>query len=136
MILYGAKCSGKIVTLIDGANEYIVPDCKIFGNGMAQQSTGIIIADQDRFYYIPLATPDIERVIDKMETICDKLKLLCGILGSANSLIDNVSAATGPGVVWTPSVATGTAIQSNANNLSTEVDNLKTEIDNIKKTLV
>lgn len=132
MILYEAKCSGKIVTFIDGANEYIVPDCKIFGNGTAQESSGIIIADQDRFYYIPLTTPDTEKILDKAEELCDKLKNICTILESAETLIDSAST----GMAFVPSVVTGEAIKANATALSTEVDTLKTEIDNIKKTLV
>lgn len=135
MILYEATCAGKIVTLIDGTNQYVVPDCKIFGNGTAQESSGIIIADQDRFYYIPLTTPDTEKILDKAEELCDKLKNICTILESAETLIDSASTAAGI-AAFVPSVVTGQAIKANATALSTEVDTLKTEIDTIKKTLV
>lgn len=132
MILYEGKCAGKVVTLVDGAQNIIVPDCKIFGNGTAPSSNGIVIADQDRFYYIPLTTPDTEKILDKAEALCDKLKNICTILESAETLIDSAST----GMAFVPSVVTGESIKANATALSTEVDTLKTEIDNIKKTLV
>lgn len=135
MILYEGKCAGKVVTLIDGLQNIIVPDCKIFGNGTAPSSNGIVIADQDRFYYIPLTTPDTEKILDKAEGLCDKLKNICTILESAETLIDNASSAAGI-AAFVPSVVTGQAIKANATALSIEIDTLKTEIDTIKKTLV
>lgn len=49
MMLYPAKAALKIVTMIDGMKEIVVPDCQILGEGMAPESTGILVADGTNF---------------------------------------------------------------------------------------
>lgn len=135
MMLYPAKAALKIVTMIDGVNEVIVPDCKILGQGTAEKSTGIIIADNNRFWYIPLVSTDLKETLSKMETLCGSLIDVAKTLASnAGNLIDNASTAAGI-AAFVPSVVTGTAIATDATTVQNEATELKTQIQELAKTL-
>ncbi len=135
MMLYPAKAALKIVTMIDGINQVIVPDCKILGQGMAESSTGIIIADNNRFWYIPLISADLKETLSKMETLCGSLIDVAKTLASnAGTLLDNATVVTGQATM-TPSVAKGSAIKTDATTVQNEATELKTQIQKLANTL-
>ena len=135
MMLYPAKAALKIVTMIDGVNEVIVPDCKILGQGTAENSTGIIIADNNRFWYIPLISTDLKETLSKMETLCGSLIDVAKTLASnAGNLIDNASTAAGI-AAFVPSVVTGTTIATDATTVQNKAVELKTQIRELANTL-
>lgn len=135
MILYEGKCSAKIVTIIDNGIPTVVPDCKILGTGMAPESSGIVIADEDRFWYIPLVTGNISSIVDELIKITDNLKSTLENLESAKTLIDSASTAAGI-AAFVPSVATGTAISTAATSTKADVIKISTELDILKKNIV
>ena len=135
MMLYPAKAALKIVTMIDGINEVIVPDCKILGQGTAEKSTGIIIADNNRFWYIPLISADLKETLSKMETLCGSLIDVAKTLASnAGTLLDNATIVTGQATM-VPSVETGATIKTDATNVQNEATELKTQIRELANTL-
>ena len=135
MMLYPAKAALKIVTMIDGINQVIVPDCKILGQGMAESSTGIIIADNNRFWYIPLISADLKETLSKMETLCGSLIDVAKTLAlNAGTLLDNATVVTGQATM-TPSVAKGSAIKADATTVQNEATELKTQIQKLANTL-
>lgn len=135
MMLYPAKAALKIVTMIDGINEVIVPDCEILGQGTAEKSTGIIIADNNRFWYIPLMSTDLKETLSKMETLCGSLIDIAKTLASnAGTLLDNATVVTGQATM-TPSVAKGSAIKTDATTIQNEATELKTQIQELANTL-
>lgn len=135
MMLYPAKAALKIVTMIDGINQVIVPDCKILGQAMAENSTGIIIADNNRFWYIPLISADLKETLSKMETLCGSLIDVAKTLASnAGTLLDNATIVTGQATM-TPSVAKGSAIKADATTVQNEATELKTQIQKLANTL-
>lgn len=135
MMLYPAKAALKIVTMIDGINEVIVPDCKILGQGTAEKSTGIIIADNNRFWYIPLISANLKETLSKMETLCGSLIDVAKTLASnAGTLLDNATLVTGQATM-TPSVEKGAAIKADATTVQNEATELKTQIQQLANTL-
>lgn len=134
MILYEARCNAGVVTMMDGIVPVTIPDCKILGAGKAPNSTGIVIADETRFWYIPLLTNDISAILDSMLDITDKLNTAAGILTKSSALIDSASTAAGI-AAFVPSVATGTAMATEATTLQTEIATVKTAIQKIQQTL-
>lgn len=135
MMLYPAKAALKIVTMIDGMKEIVVPDCQILGEGMAPESTGILVADGTNFWYIPLVTPSLKDAVTKMETLCDKLIALAGTLSTnAGTLLDNATVVTGQATM-TPSVTKGEAIKTDATTVKSEANELKTQITNLANQL-
>ena len=135
MMLYPAKAALKIVTMIDGVNEIIVPDCEILGQGTAETSTGIIIADNNRFWYIPLISANLKETLSKMETLCGSLIDVAKTLASnAGTLLDNATVVTGQATM-TPSVAKGSAIKADATTVQNEATELKTQIQALANTL-
>lgn len=135
MMLYPAKAALKIVTMIDGVNEIIVPDCEILGQGTAETSTGIIIADNNRFWYIPLISANLKEALSKMETLCGSLIDVAKTLASnAGTLLDNATIVTGQATM-TPSVTKGSAIKSDATTVQNEATELKAQIQKLANTL-
>ena len=135
MMLYPAKAALKIVTMIDGSNEIVVPDCEILGQGTAETSTGIIIADNNRFWYIPLISADLKETLSKMEALCGSLIDVAKTLASnAGDLLDKTTTVTGQATM-TPSVAKGSAIKSDATTVQNEATKLKTQIQELANTL-
>ena len=135
MMLYPAKAALKIVTMIDGLNNIIVPDCKILGQGTAETSTGIIIADNNHFWYIPLISADLKETLSKMETLCGSLINVAKTLASnAGTLLDNATVVTGQATM-TPSTIKGEAIKTDATTVQNEATELKTQIQALANTL-
>ncbi|MBO4726558.1 MAG: hypothetical protein J5598_03095 [Clostridia bacterium] len=135
MMMYEARANMAVVTMIDGLKQVVVPDCQILGQGTAPESTGIIIADGTRFWYIPLVTKDLKTAITKLGDLCDKVKAITDTLVSnAGNLVDNSSTCTGA-AAFVPSVITGTQIKMDATSVQTEAQALKTEIDQLANSL-
>ena len=135
MMLYPARAALKIVTMIDGINQVIIPDCKILGQGMAENSTGIIIADNNRFWYIPLISADLKETLSKMETLCGSLIDVAKTLASnAGDLLDNTTTVTGQATM-TPSTIKGEAIKTDATTVQNEATELRTQIQTLANTL-
>lgn len=132
MIMYEANCQDGIVYMLDDMKKIPVPDCEVLGAG--GNSFGIIIADAERFWYVPLSTPDLIKSLNKMQEICGKLVKICENLDNCKTLIDNASTAAGI-AAFVPSVATGTAIATKAELLKTEIEQLDKDIANIKDNL-
>lgn len=136
MMMYEAVARLKVVYMKQGLTEVPVPDCQILGNGTAPESKGILIADNNRFWYIPLITENLKDALTKMQDICDKMKSITDNLGNASTLLDSGSAASGPGVAWEPSVVVGGQISNTASATGTEIDALKTEIQTLASQIV
>ena len=135
MMLYPARAALKIVTMIDGVNAIIVPDCEILGQGTAEASTGIIIADNNRFWYIPLIPANLKETLSKMETLCGSLIDVAKTLASnAGTLLDNATVVTGQATM-TPSTIKGEAIKTDATTVQNEATELKTQIQALANTL-
>ena len=135
MMLYPARAALKIVTMIDGVNAIIVPDCEILGQGTAEASTGIIIADNNRFWYIPLISANLKETLSKMETLCGSLIDVAKTLASnAGTLLDNATVVTGQATM-TPSTIKGEAIKTDATTVQNEATELKTQIQALANTL-
>jgi len=135
MMMYEAKANMAVVTMIDGLKQVVVPDCQILGQGTAPESSGVVIADGTRFWYIPLVTKDLKTAVTKLGDLCDKVKAITDTLVSnAGSLIDNASQAAGI-AEFVPSVITGTKIKMDATSVQTEAQALKTEIDQLANSL-
>ena len=135
MMMYEAVARLKVVFMKQGLNEVPVPDCQILGNGTAPESKGILIADNNRFWYIPLVTENLKDALTKMEDICDKMKSITDNLGNASTLLDNASVVTGAAAL-TPSVVQGTLIANTASGTGAEIDALKTEIQTLASQIV
>jgi len=135
MILYEGKCLKGAVFMKDGTTEILVPDAKILGAGKATESSGIIIADQNRFWYVPLLTPNISSIIDEMITICDKISSTTEILEKSKTLLDNTTAVTGAASI-VPSIVTGTEMSTNASSLKNEIKTVKQELNTLKENLI
>lgn len=135
MMLYEAVARLKVVYMKQGLTEVIVPDCQILGNGTAPESKGILIADNNRFWYIPLVTENLKDALTKMQDICDKMKAITDNLGNASTLLDNASVVTGAAAL-TPSVVTGTTMANTASGTGTEIDALKREIQTLASQIV
>lgn len=135
MILYEARCAAKVVTIIDNGIPTVVPDCNILGTGMAPQSSGIVIADEDRFWYIPLVTGNITSIVDELISITDNLKETLTTLESAKTLIDSSSTAAGI-AAFVPSVVTGTQMATEATATKTKVEKIATELKVLKENIV
>lgn len=135
MMMYEAKANMAVVTMFDGLKQVVIPDCKILGEGTATESSGVVIADGTRFWYIPLVTPSLKDAVTKMENLCDKLIALAGTLSTnAGTLLDNETIVTGQATM-TPSVVKGTAIKTDATTVKNEANELKTQITNLANQL-
>ncbi len=135
MILYEAKCVKGVVTLIDGINSTVVPDCKILGTGKAATSTGIIIADQDRFWYLPLVTVNVESIVAELISITQNLSDTVKALSKSGTLIDSASTAAGI-AAFVPSVVTGEVIATEAKAISPKVDKIAQELKILQENIV
>lgn len=136
MMMYEAKANMAVVTMFDGLKQVIIPDCKILGEGTASESSGIVVADGTRFWYIPLVTKDLKTAVNKMGELCDKLTDIADTLSTnAGKLVDNTSSCEGA-ATFVPVIATGTAIAQKATSVKTEAANLKTQIDQLANSLV
>ena len=135
MMMYKAVAKLNVVSIKNGLQEIPVPDCEILGDGKAPSSEGILIADQNRFWYIPLITPNIKDILTQMESICDRMKDITDNLGNASTLIDNASVVTGAAAL-TPSVVTGELISNTASSTGTQITEVKTKIQELANQLV
>ena len=136
MILYSAKCVAGVVSLMDGATPIVIPDCNILGAGTAPESTGIVIADQDRFWYIPLVTPNLKDIVDRIADIITQASSIVDVLKQSSTLLDNASVAAGPTTTWTPSVVTGTKMSTDAEAVGTKLTQLASEVEVLKQNIV
>lgn len=135
MMMYEAVARLKVVYMKQGLTEVMVPDCQILGNGTAPESKGILIADNNRFWYIPLITENLKDALTKMQNICDKMKAITDNLGNASTLLDDKTIVTGQATM-TPSVVIGTNMSNTASATGTEIDALKTEIETLASEIV
>lgn len=135
MILYEAKCIAGTVFLINGLKETPVPDCKILGTGKAPESSGILIADQNRFWYVPLITPNVISIVDELIKITDNLNKTLDVLKQSGTLIDNASTAAGI-AAFVPSVVTGTKMATDATTISSQVIKISQELQELKLNIV
>lgn len=132
MMLYKGKCSKGLISIVY-PNTALAPvpvyDCIHLGNEQptALDSTGIILAHEDRFYYLPLAIQNIKDIATKMLTICERMRSICDTLTSSSSLLDNGSTVVGQATL-TPSVVVGTQIANSASQVATQIDTLKNDI--------
>lgn len=135
MILYEATCNAGVVSIMVEGITTPIPDCNILGAGKAPTSKGIVIADQDRFWFVPLVTPNLVSIIDDIIEVTDKLADVATTLQRASTLIDNASTAAGI-AAFVPSVVTGNAIAADGAKLAGEIPPLKQKITLLKDQLV
>lgn len=135
MMMYEAVARLKVVYMKQGLTEVMVPDCQILGNGTAPESKGILIADNNRFWYIPLITENLKDALTKMQDICDKMKAITDNISNASTLLDDKTIVTGQATM-TPSVVIGTNMSNTASATGTEIDALKTEIETLASQIV
>lgn len=135
MMMFEAVCRAGIVSIKTTLEEIVVPDCQILGAGTAPESTGLLIADNNRFWYVPLMTPDIKTILDHLISICDDMKEITSNLKNAKTLLDNNSTVVGSATL-TPSVVTGTQMATDATATETKITELKTRVETLKNQLV
>lgn len=129
MIMYEAQCINKQVFLINDTSKTLVPDCKIFGAG--GNSDGIIIADENRFWYLPMTTLDLSNTLDKVIGVCEKITAICDNLSNCSSLLDSGTTAAGIAEL-VPSVVVGTQMSADSSTTRTEIENIIQELKKIK----